>query len=271
MSKPRPHNTPALSLFTGHTQHARYTPFEQSFSYKLFLLDIDIDRLDEASNQTTCFAVEKPALFSFRRRDHGERADTPLRPWAEKMFASASVDLDGGPIRLVTLPRHLFYKFSPISLWYGYSPDGDLRGIIYEVNNTFGETHAYVASVEGARSQHEAEKQLYVSPFFDVAGKYRFTLRPPDEKLSVIIENLEDNTRTHMATIKAKRVPATTGAFLKAAILRPLSTHGITFGIHFQAFKLWLKKAGYRSRPRQERPDMTTAISVSDSKPKHDH
>ena len=271
MPENAPHTQPALSILAGHTRHTRFVPFEQSFSYKLFLLDIDIDRLEEASKQAACFAVERPALFSFRRRDHGARTDTPLRPWAEKMFADAGIDLDGGAIRLITLPRHLFYKFSPISLWFGYHANGKLTGIIYEVNNTFGDTHAYVGEVNSERSQQEADKQLYVSPFFDVAGKYRFTLRNPINALSLIIENLEDNTRTHMATIQAKRLPATTGAFVKAALTHPLSTHRVSLGIHYEAFKLWVKKAGYRSRPPKEGPHMSKAEPMIETTAKHDH
>ena len=259
MHSPETPDLPALMLYKGQTQHTRFVPFQQSFTYKLFLIDIDIDRLDEADGQTACFAVERANLFSFRRRDHGNRRDEPLRPWAEEMFHNAGVVLDGGAIRLVTLPRHLFYKFAPISLWFGYGPDGALRGIIYEVNNTFGDTHAYVAATTDGCSQHEADKQLYVSPFFDVSGKYRFTLRKPSERLNLVIDNLENGQRTHMANIKANRVTPTRRALMKVAITRPLSTFGVTLAIHYEAFKLWLKKAGYRSRPPAPIGPMTPA------------
>jgi len=258
---------PALMLYKGQTRHTRFVPFEQSFNYKLFLIDIDIDRLAEANTQSAFFGANKPGLFSFRSRDHGTRQNIPLRPWAEKIFASAEVNLEGGAIRLVTLPRHLFYKFAPISLWFGYGLKGELRGVIYEVNNTFGDTHSYVASVSEGRNQHLAEKQLYVSPFFDVTGKYRFTLRAPDDRLNLVIDNLEDGQRTHMANIKAKRVLATNGALLKAAITRPVSTLGVTFGIHFEAFKLWIKKAGYRSRPGPPAAPMSTAKPSDENSP----
>ncbi|MEL6324075.1 MAG: DUF1365 domain-containing protein, partial [Pseudomonadota bacterium] len=237
------------NIYLGQTRHSRFTPFEQSFAYRLFLLDLDIDRLEEADRLSSIFSVDKPNLFSFRRRDHGDRQDSDLRPWAERLFASADISLDRGPIRLVTLPRHLFYKFAPISLWFGYSPESDLRGVIYEVNNTFGDSHAYVAPADSNRSRHEADKQMYVSPFFDVSGRYRFTLRPPTDRLGLIVENIEGTQRTHMASIKARRCPATTGNFLRAAISQPFSTHGVTAGIHWEALKLWRKGAGSRRRP----------------------
>lgn len=256
---------PALQLYKGQTRHSRFTPFEQSFSYKLFLIDIDIDRLDEANTISALFNIDKPGLFSFRRSDHGYRKNIPLRGWAEDMFATAGIDMEAGRIRLVTLPRHLFYKFAPISLWFGYGPNGALRGVIYEVNNTFGDTHAYVAPVSEGLNQHEANKQLYVSPFFDVSGQYRFTLRSPDARLSMVVDNYVDGQRTHMANIIAKAAPASSTEFLKAAISRPFSTFGVTLGIHFEALKLWLRKAGYRSRPSAPLRPTTIATSLTGS------
>lgn len=256
---------PALMLYKGQTRHVRYVPFTHSFMYKLFLIDIDIDRLEEADTQSVFFRTSRAGFFSFRRADHGPGTDTPLRPWAENMLHKAGIDLEGGPIRLVTLPRHLFYKFAPISLWFGYGPDNDLRGVIYEVNNTFGDTHAYVAAMPNARSQHEADKRLYVSPFFDVTGKYRFTLRAPDERLSLVIENIVEGTRTHMANIKAQRSPATSAAFVLASLTRPFSTLGVTAAIHYEALKLWLKKARYISRPCPPNTDMTLAHEANPS------
>lgn len=254
---------PALSLLSGRTTHSRFTPFEQRFSYALFMVDLDIDRLGEASDQNALFSIDRPNLFSFRRADHGAREDVALRPWAEDMFATAGVDLEGGAIRLASFPRHLFYKFAPISLWRGYGPDGALRGVIYEVNNTFGETHAYVAPVDALVSRHDAEKAFHVSPFFDVTGRYRFTLRAPSDRLDLVVDTLVDGTRTHMANIKTRRQPATSKALARAAVARPLSTLGVTFGIHLEALKLWLKGAGYRSRPKRPEQAYTVARTLT--------
>ena len=229
---------PALNLWKGKTVHARYVPFERRFAYDLALMDIDIDRLDEADRQSALFSVERPNLFSFSRNDHGARDGLPLRPWAEQML----------------------YKFAPISLWYGYGPSGDLRGIIYEVNNTFGDTHAYVAAASGNRSQHEAGKAFHVSPFFDVTGTYRFTLRAPDDRLSVVVESLKDGARLHMANIIVRRQPATARTLLATALSRPVSSLGVTLGIHWQALKIWLRGATYHPRPTPPEQAATVAI-----------
>ena len=112
------HQSP-LRLWKGHTLHQRSVPFEHRFKYGLALIDVDIDRLDAAHDQSVLFSIDRSNLFSFNRKDHGERKAGDLRPWAEAEFAKAGIDLNGGTIRLVTFPRHVFYKFAPISLWLG--------------------------------------------------------------------------------------------------------------------------------------------------------
>lgn len=241
---------PPLRLWIGKTVHVRYSPFERRFAYGVFLIDLDIDRLRQADRQTSLFAINRPALFSFLTEDHGPKAKgASLRPWAEDMFRRADIELSGGSIRLVTFPRHLFFKFAPLSLWYGYGQAGDLRGIIYEVNNTFGERHCYVARACSQHSKHEAEKFFHVSPFMDVSGQYRFTLRAPDERLLVTIENWKGDERTHMANINARQVPPTSASLMRLSLTQPFSSIGVIFGIHWQALKVWLKGGKYHKKP----------------------
>lgn len=251
---------PALSLLDGWTTHVRFEPFERRFAYRLFLIDVDIDRLDEADQVSPLFNVDRTGLFGFRRRDHGACEPGPLRPWAEARFRDAEVDLDGGAIRLITLPRHLFYKFAPLSIWLGHGPDGDLRGVIYEVRNTFGDRHSYVAATPGGAGRHGAEKRFHVSPFFDVTGRYAFNLAPSSGRFDLVVDSLEtDGRRLHMANIKTRRQPATTARLARAALLRPAMSWGVTLGIHWEALKLWARGAKFRSRPQPPQPGVTLA------------
>lgn len=253
---------PALRLWRGHTVHQRSVPFEHRFKYGLALIDVDIDRLDEASDQCGAFSVDRSNLFSLDRKDHGVRRSEDLRPWAESQFAQAGIQLDGGAIRLVTFPRHGFYKFSPISLWLGHDPSGALRGVLYEVNNTFGETHTYVARTpETERHRHQTDKAFHVSPFFDVSGQYEFSLRWTPQRLKLTVATLKGVQRTHVATIDAKARPATTPAFLALATTKPLSSLAVSLAIHWQALKLWIKGAKYHAKPIQS--SLRTTIATN--------
>lgn len=253
------HEPEPLLLHRGHTAHKRFAPFTSSFRYKVAMIDVDIDRLDEAGRQSWLFGVERPALFSFRRKDHGELAKQALRPWAERQFAEAGLDIDG-PIRLITFPRHAFYKFAPISVWIGFDETGKAAGILYEVRNTFGERHTYAAAIDGDWSRHSAPKDFHVSPFFDVSGKYEFSLQYTPGTLRLGVTTLKDGKPVHSASLATSARPATASNLAATALAMPFSTIGVTLGIHWEALKLWLKGARYHSRPAKAQTGPTVAV-----------
>jgi DUF1365 family protein len=168
----------------------------------------------------------------------------------EARLAEAGVLCDGGPIRLLTFPRVLGFVFNPISVFFAYNRLGELVGVIYEVNNTFGETHSYVAPASNAAIEHHsAEKVFHVSPFFDVSGRYAFTLRAPNDGLTLVIDKFNGAVRDHVATLKAKRLPLTDSALAKAFFTIPLLTFKVVAAIHFEALKLLFKGAKYHDKP----------------------
>jgi uncharacterized protein len=94
-----------------------------------------------------------------------------------------------------------------------------------------------------------------------VSGQYRFTLREPGETLDVVVENIKDGERTHLANIKARKLEATTANFMTLALKNPLSTIGVTFAIHWQALLIWMRGAKYHSRPALPERETTLALS----------
>jgi DUF1365 family protein len=253
-------NHPPARLWFGRSTHTRMTPFRRSFTYRVAMLEIDIDRLDEADALSHLFSVEQGNIISFRSTDHGARnASSPLRQWAEARYVEAGVGLDGGALRLITFPRVLGYGFAPISLWFGYGPDGECRGVIYEVHSTFGETHAYVSAFYTAGQPAMGDKDFHVSPFWSVEGQYRFTLRHRGKALSLTVENHGADDRLHVASLTARAQPLTSGAIARWLLAMPLSGVGVAIAIHWQALRLWLKGAQYHDKPEQ-RARRTTLV-----------
>ena len=79
----------------------------------------------------------------------------------------------GGRVLLLCYPRILGFVFNPISVYHCYEAGGGLAAVIYEVRNTFGEMHSYVAPVRPgelseAGLRQERDKLFYVSPFLDM-------------------------------------------------------------------------------------------------------
>jgi uncharacterized protein len=266
---------PAARLFFGSTTHTRHEPFKRTFRHRIAMLEVDIDRLEEAKSLSALFSVNRGGAIAFRERDHGARsAVVPLRLWGEARYAEAGIRLDGGAIRLITFPRVLGYGFAPISLWFGHGPEGDLRGIIYEVHNTFGETHSYVSALMPDGQRAVAEKEFHVSPFQKVEGKYRFSLRPPGKyqaggleakgreigrSLALIIENIGADGRFHVASLNADPAALSTPAILRMLFGMPMSGLGVLIAIHWQALWIWVKGARYHDKPLQRARRTTLA------------
>jgi DUF1365 family protein len=241
---------PFAHALEGRTTHVRYTPFERRFSYRLAQVSVDIDRLADTAAALRLFSYNRFNLFAFHDRDHGDRSGAPLRPWAEAQFARAGVSVEGGRIDLMCFPRMLGFVFNPLSVYFGYDLAGRLAGLIYEVNNTFGETHAYVAAVDDAALHaHETEKAFHVSPLFAVDGDYRFKVSTPGRHFRLSVENHVAGARTHIATLVSEARPLTDAWLARIFLTMPLMTLQVVLGIHWQALKLFLRGARYHRRP----------------------
>ncbi len=257
---------PKNALYFSRVTHARVAPVKHAFSYRVFSLFLDIDRVDETAKTLKWFSHNAFNLFSLRDRDHGPRDGSPLRPWAEARFREAGVDVENGQIFLLCFPLLFGYAFNPISVYYGYNKDGRLAGVIYDVNSTFGETHAYVAAVEldGAESRHDARKKLFVSPFFDMSGEYAFQLYEPGDGLKLVIDYRNDSGRLLTAAMTGVRVDLTDANLLKALARHPLMTLKVIAGIHWEALRLILK--GMKLHSRAPKPRATTSRATFASK-----
>jgi len=255
--------TAAADLYIGRTVHERRAPFTHRFNYRIASLVVDLERLGEASRMSRFFSVERFNLFSFFERDHGARDGSPLIDWARARFEEAGIAIGDARVRLLCAPRVLGYVFNPLSIYFAEDRDTNaLKGVIYQVHNTFGDAHAYVAPCTGATPEHQAaQKVFHVSPFFDVGGRYEFTLRAPDErfKLSIVKERADGSD--FLATMAMNRVDLTSGALVRLFASQPFSTLKTISAIHLEALKLWIKGAKYHSRP--EPPEQASLARVS--------
>jgi uncharacterized protein len=250
--------TPKSALFVGHVVHRRLADFDHRLRYRTWMLLIDLDAIE--AERPRLLSRRRFSLLSWRPADHGDGSGTPLRVQIEAALAKAGVNLDGGPIRLLTMPRVLGYGFNPISVWFAHGPDGDLRGLVHEVTNTFGERHSYAMPAGLApdgRARHATDKTHFVSPFMDAALTYEFEVHAPDDRVSVAILARRDGSPLLTASFAGERRPLTDASLMRLFATHALLTFKVTAAIHWEALKMMLKGARYRHRPPAPRDPLT--------------
>ncbi|MFK3779782.1 DUF1365 domain-containing protein [Agrobacterium sp. NPDC089420] len=242
----------ASALFPGHVTHARFRPKPHKLAYRIYSLLLDLDELDLLDRKLRFFSVDRFNLFSFHRKDRGNGSATGLRQQIEAAMTAAGMAVDGGPIRLLTMPRVLGWAFNPLSVFFCHGQDMTLKAILWEVDNTFGQRHSYLIPVEAGKAGEivqRCDKAFYVSPFMDMDLHYVFRVVPPGDRLKIVIDTFDRDGVVLTARHLARRVALTDGALLKAFVAIPFLTLKVVLGIHWEALKIWLKGVRLRKRP----------------------
>lgn len=244
----------------GQTFHGRRGPVANAFRYGVDYLLLDAEA---PLSGPWPFARNRRALIGLRDADHG---GPPGRgegaPWARRVLAAHGLGpVTGGRLLLLAQPRVLGHVFNPVSFWLAHDGEGRLRAVIAEVTNTFGDRHSYLC----ARPDHgpiarddrlAARKVFHVSPFQPVAGGYSFRFDIRDDRIGIFIDFAAEDGGLY-ATLTGRRAPATTAGLLAALVRRPFGARRVLALIHWQALRLWLKGAPYRTRPAPPAEEVT--------------
>jgi len=242
------------ALYPGRVMHVRKQPVRHRFDYATTAIHLDLAELPELQRRLRLFSVNRRGVVAFHEADHGPRTGEPLRPWIDGVLAEAGIDLAGGPVRLLCMPRVLGYVFNPLTVWYCHHKTAGLRAIVYEVSNTFGQHHCYLIPVESARGRagvirQSCAKAFHVSPFMPVSGRYTFRLRAPGESLSLAISYTADDGSAMSAVQTGERRPLTDANLWRMLVRQPALTYKVIGAIHWEALQLWRKGARYHRRP----------------------
>ena len=227
-------------IYTTSVWHARTEPVRHRFRHRSATWLVDVDDLPQ-------LGLLQP-LARFEARDHLGDPARSIRDNLDAFLATEGVDLRGGQVLMLAMPRVLGTCFNPISVFWCHGPDGRSECVVAEVHNTYGDRHAYLLRPDDS-GRAETDKALYVSPFNDVSGRYRLTLPEPGERLrlNVVLERAGHAPFT--AGVTGRALAATVGTVLRVAVTRPLEPLAVSVRIRGQGIRLWLRRLPVQPRP----------------------
>jgi DUF1365 family protein len=231
------------AIYNGKVIHKRFKPKVHYFKYKVFSLLIDLSELEILDKKVNFFSYNKFNLISFYEKDHGDRDGSSLTSWVKKNLEKYNIQAKDIKIKILCYPRIFGFVFNPLSVFYIYNLEDQLISILYEVKNTFGEQHTYIFKVtkDANLVQNNCSKKFHVSPFIEMNCNYFFRLLKPGNKISVIIDQYDNEDQILYASQDGTRSDFNTQHLIKSYLKHPIMTFKIILAIHFEAFKLWAK------------------------------
>ncbi|MCC5846970.1 MAG: DUF1365 domain-containing protein [Verrucomicrobia bacterium] len=247
-------------LMRGAVAHERLHPVNHRFRTPVGFCVFDLAELDALDREVRGFGYNRFAPVSLRDRDFLDGSERPLReklePWIESIHPPRPVHR----IRLVTAARWWGKVFNPVSFFILEDETQIPMGLIAEVNNTFGDRHVYAVPLvrpEGEQVLAATHaKEFHVSPFNDMKGDYRFTLRQSGQELYVGVDLYKNGEKFLLAWIEGTGIPLTSAALLKQSLRHPLQPWLTLPKIIWQAIFLKYKhKLPVFKRPEPTHPN----------------
>jgi uncharacterized protein len=230
-------------LYECQIRHVRGGPVRNAFSYRTYQWLVDTGDLPELPPGLR-------QLAGFRAADHLGDPRRSIRQNLDRFLATRGIDLHGGRVAMLAHARALGHVFNPLTVYWCHRPSGSLECVVAEVHNTYGERHCYLLRTDEA-GRADTAKEFYVSPFFGVDGWYRMALPEPGPRLALTVTLHHPGGTTFAASVRGRRLPATTANLLRAAARHPASTAAVSGRIRWQGAKLYLH--GLRPQPRPNR------------------
>lgn len=247
-------------ILRARTRHSRKGAQARIFDYALDFVLVDM----QSPLRTPGLARFGAGALAVRDRDHGgPRGAGRGARWVHDVLAERSITLpDAWQLLLLTQPRVLGMAFNPVSFWMVVDPLDQLRLVIAEVSNTFGDRHAYVLSHAdlapiGPQDWLGAQKLMHVSPFQPIAGEYRFRFQYNARRIGILIDLTYGAGQGLNATLSGRRVPLTRHSAAAFILRTPLAALRVLALIHWQAIKLWVRRAPFFHRPSPPKTEVS--------------
>lgn len=231
-----------LSYTSVYTWHTRHIPVRHSFSYNFSNYLIDVDDLAALDRLTPFIGWQKMAIYRFFEKDYLQPGFNNLRQKVEETLGGHGVTEKFPRIYLITGLRYFNYVFNSVSFYYCLRSGGEPGALITEINNTFGDKHAYVVPIPGEASfpyRVKIKKEFHVSPFLDTSGEYEFIISPLTDSFNVRINYLENQQYIFTSGVKGSFESLSRRKMFWHLFSSPVNAWLQMPRIHYQAARLF--------------------------------
>ena len=226
-------------IFDGVVSHKRSFPKKHKFIYKYTsIYNKDIFNF---KNETFNELGFKLLSYDFNSTFIKEN----IIYWFLSFIKKHDINKRCASIDLLKTPNSLKNSFNPVCFWFLKIED-KIIAYIAEVTNTFREKQTYYIHNNGNAIDNESwyyvSKIMYVSPFSEKIGKYKFMLKNLP-KVEIKINQFNKNNNLEIMTSLRGEIRKTNSInFLVYFVMLSFNSFMVIPRIHLQALKLWLKK-----------------------------
>ena len=96
--------------------HKRFIPFKHTLKYEVPSLFINLDNLDQLSNNYKLFSLNSFNVFSIYEKDHGYRDKRSIKTFVKDSLSKFNIKYKHLNIMILCFPRILGYVFDPLSI-----------------------------------------------------------------------------------------------------------------------------------------------------------
>lgn len=250
-----PDNLFKSAIFAGTVRHQRFDPIKHKFTYRVFMLLLDLDELPALFDRHWLWSARRTNLACFRRSDHLGDAKQSLKQAVVDLVKQRTGHELNGSIRLLTHLRYWGYCFNPVSFYYCYDPtDQRVEVIVAEVHNTpWNEQYCYILTPSQNHGSIEHQhyifpKAFHVSPLLPMDFIYDWRFGIGNEKLFVHMKNIKQTQEVFNATLSLRRRAINRINLAKTLWNHPFMTGKVISSIYWQALLLRLKGAKFYPR-----------------------
>lgn len=231
------------SFYEGEVYHKRFFPKVHEFTYPFFLLDIDMNNFNQIRSN----------YFSFSPKDHFGESDN-FQENIDRVLEQFNIEKPAFT-RFITLPRMFNYVFNPISILVLFNKKNIPIQMLVEVHNYNNGRIVYpVVLKHNTQTQYSGSifKDMYVSPFLERDGLYKFVIDYTNEHLNLSVTLYENDKKTLLASLQSKSLEYTNTNARNIFFRHMFLTFRVVTRTFWQSLKLYVKGLQFYAVTKQD-------------------